>query len=100
VDHDQATMDPCRTDYGAVARCLGYTAIDAAACGTHEGAQLIETARIDQDVDSLPGRQFATAALPLYVFNAPTQAILLLNLMIFLNGLFHSFAHFQNPRVL
>jgi hypothetical protein len=94
-------MDPCRTDYGAIARCLGYAAVNAAACSPHEGAQLIEAAGIDQDVNPLPGRQFATAVLPLYVFNAPTQAILLLNLMISLNGLFHSFSHyFRTPGAL
>jgi hypothetical protein len=93
MNHYQTPIDTTRADDRSVTGSLGYAPVNTLAGGSDKGAQFAKAARIDQNIDSLPGRQFATTVLTLNMLDTPAQKILFLNLPKSLDRLFHSLAH-------
>jgi hypothetical protein len=70
MNHDQAAVDPARSNDRTITGCFGYPAVDPLAGGSYTRSELTEAAGVDQYFNSFPGRQFAPAVLPFNVLGA------------------------------
>jgi hypothetical protein len=97
VDSHLTAVDLGRSGYGAVTRGHGDTAIDAFTRRPDTGTELSKGSWIYEELDPFPGGEFSPIVLTLYGFDASPQKILFLNLLISINGFFHSFSHYMIP---